>query len=341
MTAISIDDPQYVKKDEYSFFDRLILPYINDERDLVFVYLTLKLLLFVVAFAVYFYTAQQINLWIAAAYLVINWSLLLGPFVLMLHCTCHRTLYKSRFSYLNKIIPWLLGPFFGQSPETFYTHHVGMHHPENNLEDDLSSTMHYQRDSFIDFMKYFIRFFFMGLLDIRKYFLRKNRHKLLKKTMVGEFSLIGMIVVLSYLNLPATLILFVLPVIFVRFMMMSGNWAQHAFIDANDPSNCYRNSITCINVRYNKQCFNDGYHIVHHNAPTMHYTEMPGEFLNNIATYANEKAIIFEGLDFFMIWVLLMTKSYKILSRKMVALDEHYPIGKDRIAFLKSRTKKF
>ena len=35
-----------------------------------------------------------------------------------------------------------------------------MHHVENNLPDDLSSTMRYQRDSFLHFLVYFGRFFF-------------------------------------------------------------------------------------------------------------------------------------------------------------------------------------
>ena len=51
--------------------------------------------------------------------------------------------FKNR--KLNLYIPWLLGPFFGETPETYFVHHVGMHHVEENLEDDLSSTMPYKR----------------------------------------------------------------------------------------------------------------------------------------------------------------------------------------------------
>src|SRR5579863_10374376 len=40
----------------------------------------------------------------------------LGPFVLMLHNTSHRALFKHGWGWANNIIPWLLGPFFGESP---------------------------------------------------------------------------------------------------------------------------------------------------------------------------------------------------------------------------------
>lgn len=59
-----------------------------------------------------------------------------GPFGLMMHCGTHRALYKKEYNALNYIIPWGLAPFFGQSPETYRAHHVGMHHVENNMEED-------------------------------------------------------------------------------------------------------------------------------------------------------------------------------------------------------------
>jgi len=122
--------------------------------------------------------------------------------------------------------------------------------------------------------------------------------------------------------------------------MMAGNWGQHAFIDTTAPENCYRNSITCINTAYNKRCFNDGYHIIHHIKPSMHYTDMPGEFMMNRRIYAMEKAIVFDGLDFFIIWLLLMLKDYKTLSRRFVRLDDSLKSDEEVITFLKSRTER-
>jgi len=133
---------------------------------------------------------------------------------------------------------------------------------------------------------------------------------------------------------------FVIPLLFSRFAMMAGNWAQHAFIDADAPENCYRNSITCINCGYNRRCFNDGYHIGHHLKANRHWTEMPVEFQANRARYAAEGAIVFEGLDFFGIWALLMAKQYGILAKHYVDLRGESPSREEIIALLRSRTKR-
>ena len=337
---LAFTDPVYIKKDRLSGLDRIILKFIKDERDIVFVHTILKMLLIIVPVAIYLFIPGQFSWWVAVVYLSVNWLFFTPPYILMLHCTSHRPLFKREYAWMNRIIPWFLGPFFGETPETYWGHHMGMHHPENNLKDDLSTTMPYQRDSFIDFMKYFLRFFTVGMVELTNYFTRKKRYKLRMNTILGELSWYAVVIALSFFNWPATLVVFIIPFVFTRFMMMAGNWGQHAFVDADAPANCYRNSISCINVAYNKKCFNDGYHIVHHFQPAMHYTDMAREFHDNKEAYAKEKAIVFEGLDFFMVWFLLMIGSYKTLAKKFVHLDDRFKSDEEVIAFLKTRTAK-
>ena len=119
--------------------------------------------------------------------------------------------------------------------------------------------------------------------------------------------------------------------------MMAGNWAQHAFIHAPTPDTCYVNSITCINCTYNRTCFNDGYHIGHHLRPSMHWTEMPEEFQKNIERYKANNAVIFEGIDFFVIWFFLMTKNYNQLAKHFVDINNQFNSKEEIIAFLKKR----
>lgn len=78
---------------------------------------------------------------------------------LMLHCTSHRVLFKKQYGWLNYYLPWVIGPLFGQTPETYFVHHLGLHHAKNNTADDESSTMFYQRDSAWSFLHYFGDFF--------------------------------------------------------------------------------------------------------------------------------------------------------------------------------------
>ena len=213
-----------------------------------------------------------------------------------------------------------------------------MHHAENNLLEDLSSTMKYRRDSVRSFSKYLFLFYFFGVMHLSFYFNRKNRNKFAWNVLLGECSYVLLMIALCFYNLKATMAVFILPLIFARFAMMAGNWAQHAFIDANDPDNIYKNSITCINTVYNKKCFNDGYHIGHHLRPALHWTEMPNNFLQNIEKYRQNKAVVFTGLDYFQIWFLLMIKNYKYLSKKFVPLANDASI-QDVQSFLKSRTR--
>ena len=121
--------------------------------------------------------------------------------------------------------------------------------------------------------------------------------------------------------------------------MMAGNWAQHAFVDQGSPANNYRNSITCINSTYNRRCFNDGYHIGHHLKSTRHWTEMPTELAQNLRRYEAEGAIVFAGIDFFGVWLLLMLGRYDSLARRFTALGERHPPTEEIIALLRSRTR--
>ncbi len=310
---------------------------LNDARDLPFVWLSLGCATVAAAGVGLFFSGRWFW-WLAPVYLLV-WGLgFLDRFILMLHCTSHRPLYKPRLRQLNLLIPWVIGPFFGQTPESYFVHHMGMHHPENNLEDDLSSTIRYQRDRLSHWLHYFVRFLLFGLPELALYHAHKGSRKLLKRLVIGELTFWSVVAVLLWLRPLPTLVVFVFPVVFVRMLMMMGNWGQHAFVDGSDPGNAYLNSITCINTRYNRRCFNDGYHIHHHVRARCHWSDYPAEFADNMEEYGRQDAIVFDGIDFFQVWLLLMLGRWNRLAKAFVALPgaperDH----DDVIAFLKSR----
>jgi len=248
--------------------------------------------------------------------------------------------FKRAHNWGNYYIPWVIGPFMGQSPETYFSHHIGMHHAENNLEPDKSSTMYYQRDSFRGFLHYFGVFLFIGVVELVDYFKKRDRRDFVKRVIRGEFSFLLFCILLGFISWKATIVVFVIPFVFVRFAMMAGNWGQHAFIDAATPENNYRNSITIVNSVYNRRCFNDGYHIGHHLRPHMHWTDMPNDFQKNKDKYAENKAIVFEGMDFQIVWFWLMLKRYDVLADRFININNQYKSKEEIIAFLKSRTKR-
>ena len=321
-----------------SRLDAWFARFINDPRDVPFVRLSLMATLVMVPFAVMLFVPHVFRWWLAPVYWFCNFRFL-DRFILMLHNTSHRPLYTPRYRWLNSWIPWVLGPLFGETPGSYFAHHIGMHHPENNLAEDLSSTMAYRRDSAAHFLQYFGRFMWRGLVDLAVYLGRKNRAKMRQRLLLGEISFVLVVTALLFVEWRATLVVFVGPVLLVRFLMMAGNWGQHAFVCAEQPESPYRNSITVIRCKYNERCFNDGYHIGHHVKATRHWTEMPGDFDANVAEYARNGAIVFSGIDFFGVWLLLMLKRYASLARHYVALDGSTPSEAEIVQLLTSRTR--
>lgn len=341
----TITDPTYQER-PLSAMDRFFLRFIRDRRDLPFIRLSLKItLLFFPSMIVLYSPLLPDTIWWiwATTHLLVCLFVFLAPYTLMLHNTSHRPLYKREYERWNKFIPWVLGPFFGQSPDMYFLHHMGMHHNEGNLPDDKSSTMPFQRDSFLHFMHYFLRFLFIGAVELTQYFFGKKRDALGMKVMRMDWGYIAVLILLAVFVHPgATLMVFAIPLVYIRLGMMSGNWGQHAFVDPDQPDNDYTSSITCINTRYNRTCFNDGYHIGHHLVPNRHWTEMPQDFLDNIDKYAENKALVFDGIDFQGVFFLLIIKRYDILARHLININgDTFASDEEAIAIMRKRTKRF
>jgi fatty acid desaturase len=338
-----LTDPAEVATPPSNAYWRFWLSLIRDPRDMPFLMCTLKITLTVVPLGILLYMPFITGWWwwvIAVAYLYINNFIFKGPFGLMTHCVSHRKLFVKKYGWMNQYLPWVIGPFFGQSPGTYFSHHVGMHHPENNLEDDDSTTILFQRDSFKDFWKYVAKFVFIGFYNLVSYFQRKNRKKLRNMTIYGELSLIFFWVAMCFVNWQATVVVFILPFLISRVIMMLGNWSQHAFVDYDTPQNFFTNSITCVNTSYNHKCWNDGYHTSHHLLPHLHWTEYPDHVRNNLGAFKKNKALIFHGIHYLHIWWYLMTGNYSRLADHLINIDGMFASKQEAIALLKSRTRK-
>lgn len=337
---VVITDRVFPPNRKLSATDRFFAKMLRDDRDLPFLYLIFQISLTIVPMGIGLYFLEGWLWWtVAISYFVLNGFIYRGPYGLMLHCTSHRKMFRPKFEFLSGYIPTILGPFFGQSPGTYYSHHIHMHHAENNLPDDLSTTMNYQRDSFKDFMRYFADFLFDGIRQLTSYFRAKNRSKLYYKVLLGEIGFYAGVIALSYVSFWSTFFVFWFPFISTRFIMMLGNFTQHAFIDPAQPGNSMRNSLTCLNVKYNYKCWNDGYHISHHVRPHMHWSEHPIYFQKTIQEYRENKSVVVDGLDFLQVFIALMNKRYDKLAKHLVNFGD-FETEEEAIAFLQSRTKK-
>ncbi len=316
-----------------------------DARDEVFVRLTLRRIFQMLALMVGFFVVVHTRdprvpgvakLGAMAVYLAI-WGFLLPPVILMLHNTMHRPFIKEP-KWLAWVHPYVMSFFLG-IPTCYREHHLGMHHAEDNMQKDLSSTLPYRRDSFLHFLAYFFRFFFLGIFEVTGYLTQAKKKKMARRLVVGEVVHFGVIAGMMAIDLRFGLAAFLAPFLTCKLLMMAGNWGQHAFINTDRKNNGVANAVTCINAGYNTRCFNDGYHIGHHLRANRHWTELPGDFEKSIDQYVREGAIVFAGIDFFLVSVLLWTGSWKTLARCYVRLDGKERSDEDVIAMLKARVQ--
>lgn len=332
--AIVIRDPTVAPTYRDGILSRWCKGALYDPRDEVFVRLSLRVaVLLPVAMMILF----RFFRWELALLYLALWGWHAAPVVLMLHCTMHRPFIR-RPKWLGKVHPFVLTLLCG-IPTGYAEHHMGMHHVEDNMPTDLSSTMGYRRDSFFHFLAYLGRFFFLTAVKLTAYLTRNRRTAMARRALIGDVCQHGVIVLSLVVNWRFGLVAFAIPYFTLRFMMMTGNWAQHAFINTDLKNDGLSNSITIINNAYNTRCFNDAYHVGHHLKPNLHWTELPQNFMDSIERYTRDGVIVFEGLDFTMISVLLWTGRWRVLAKHFVRLD-----GKDRsddevIAMLKARVQ--
>jgi fatty acid desaturase len=311
---------------------------LNDPRDVVFVWLLLRCAGFGLLGVSLFFLPAALLPYAGAGYVVLLFGGLMDRYTLMLHCTSHRPLFKKPYRALNNVIPWFIAPFFGQTPNSYFSHHMGMHHREENLAADLSSTMRFKRDRFDHWLRYYLRFMLGGLLELELYLFRRKQWKLFRRVLVGEAGYFLALAALLFVAPLPTVVVFVVPFVAIRTAMMMGNWAQHSFIKSATPENPYHASITCINTRYNRRCFNDGYHVLHHVKPACHWTEHPAEFERALAEYGRQDSIVFDGIDFFGVWLCLMTRRWARLAEHFVVLEGAPTRTREEVvAFLKDR----
>jgi fatty acid desaturase len=311
-----------------------------EPRDEVFVRLTLSMIALMTALMGGLYAVLRHThvppLAASAAYLLL-WGWYLPPVILMLHCTMHRPFLRKP-KILDRAHPFVMSLFFG-IPTGYREHHLGIHHFEDNAPEDLSSTRAYRRDSFLHFLVYFARLFFLAIVEVPKYLLHRRRYVMARRALVSELLHIAIIAVVIWRAPWFGLTAFFIPYFICRFMMMAGNWGQHAFLNDARENNGISNAITCINSPYNKRCFNDGYHIGHHLKASRHWTELPGDFMQNRETYAEGGALVFEGIDFFQVSFFLWTGRWRSLARRLVRLDGKEKSDDEVIAMLKERVK--
>ncbi|MCJ1407346.1 hypothetical protein MMC19_001417 [Ptychographa xylographoides] len=267
-----------------------------------------------------------------------------GSYTLMMHQHIHmRGILAKNYSWFDHAFPYITDPLHGHTWNSYYYHHVKHHHIEGNGPNDLSSTIRLQRDSIPDFLYYVGRFFFFVWLDLPLYFIRKRKPIMAMKAAFFELSNYAFIYCMArYVNLRATIYVFMIPLLMMRIGLMIGNWGQHALVDDVDPDSDFRSSITLIDVPSNRYCYNDGYHTSHHLNPRRHWRDHPVSFLQQKDIYANEGALVFRNIDYLMITFKLLMKDYTYIAKCLVPMGDQIGMTIPEIAaLLETKTRRF
>lgn len=338
--TVETTDPKWTG-DEYNALERIFLPLMKDERDMIFLRTSAKITFTVWPMVILLFLSPGwlIGL-LAVPYIAFVFVFFGGRYGLMLHAVGHRPVFKREYRWLGHYVPWVLGPLLGHTPTSFAAHHMFMHHAENNMLGDGSSTLPYERDRFLHFLHYWARFFFVGYLHLPRYLWLRGRRKIAIRFALGELSwMVGVAAAALFLNWAAALVVFVIPMLMMRWLMMCGNFAQHSFVDLDDPDNGFKNSTNLTNTRYNHKAYNDGYHIVHHIKPAMHWSDMARYYEDNVERFAEQDAIVFDGIrDNQSVWFLLMTHNYDKLANHLV--DYKGRTHEEKVELLQSRVRR-
>lgn len=276
----------------------------------------------------------------------LHWFLVLRSvsYTLLMHQHIHGGgVLAKRYAWFDRVFPYILDPIMGHTWNTYYYHHVKHHHVEGNGPADLSSTLRYQRDDTLDFIRYLVRFLLLVDLELPYYFVRKGQAMNAFKLLVSEASNFMVIYFLATrVHFKATFSTLLVPLLVMRVGLMVGNWGQHAFVDEDNPDSDFRSSITLIDVASNRECFNDGYHTSHHLNPRRHWRDHPIAFMKQKHDYAGERALVFHNIDFIMITIRLLRKDYAHLAKCLVPIGDQIRMSlKERAEMLERKTRKF
>lgn len=320
-------------RNEYIFQTPFLVPALasclKDQRDIPMLSLQLNILEVAVPGLVLVYSACRADPaapWLAwgrhvigIGYIVVLMVLFLERFVLMMHFSSHRSIFKAE--WMNSMIVWIFAPIFGIPSGVYKLHHVIMHHIENNHELDISSTEKFQRDSWLAFGSYWLHFVALIWIELPLYAMKTKKWTWFWTLVMGlAFWLSTIALLATHVSFLATMYCFMIPYVIAMTALAFGNWSQHIFINPEDADSNYALTFNCIDSAGNQTTFNDGYHIIHHANARLHWTEIPEYFYQNQDKHINGGALTFREIHFFDIGILVMTKQLRKVAENYVHL---------------------
>ncbi|MDJ0843567.1 fatty acid desaturase [Crocosphaera sp.] len=173
-------------------------------------------------------------------------------------------------SWANRLIELIMGLQTGIVGEAWVLHHTLGHHL-NYLDQSLDeSAWKTPQGRLMSRLEYTLK---VGLMAYPKAFkvgqrYDKSRNKLIQN-MVFTVLILGILCSIDWLK---TLIMFIIPMIFLLFMVVYETYNHHAGLDEQDP---YQATYNITDRWYNFFTCNLGYHTAHHLQCGRHWSQLP------------------------------------------------------------------
>lgn len=223
---------------------------------------------------------------ITTALLIVQWNLeTLNPLLYILslfmaisvsviaHNHNHVPIWKSKA--LNTFQDYWLTVFYGFPAFAWIPTHNRNHHHFNNREGDYTITYRYSENnnmmtllSYPSISSYFQQ---KPISDYLKHLWEKDRPRFYLAA--GQYvALIGWCVAALVLDWQKAVLYILIPHQVALFSVLVFNYIQHVHADEESPVNHSRNFV---GAALNVMLFNNGYHTVHHDKSSMHWSETP------------------------------------------------------------------
>mmetsp|Transcript_8934 Transcript_8934/g.27658 ORF Transcript_8934/g.27658 Transcript_8934/m.27658 type:complete len:446 (-) Transcript_8934:60-1397(-) len=254
----------------------------------------------------------------------------------------HHGLFRGPWRVFNHVIQFWVGQFYGQVPNSYGIAHNKIHHRWHNDLEDVHTNLDLDRTQFRSFLIYLPRFavYWTGISPLLL-FVQRREWRFAAKMFKGMVIYYGLTAMFYHLNPTFCLMYWLFPH-FESMIFFGGiSYLWHAWVDPEDPTNQYINSVTILNGFDN--IWNEDYHVVHHHSPQTHWSEVPDHYQKHVHVYEKQRATIFENTEEgeMLYWMFSgqwneLAKHFVDLSGKMTEAEK-YDLLMTRLKFVVNR----
>jgi len=256
----------------------------------------------------------------------------------LVHMEAHEPVgfFTPKYKCFNRYIEFILSIFYGHVPMTYRIGHNKLHHatPTNGPHDYLC-TRAYRRDSVKSVIDYLGKFSLgWNGISVVDHCFRHGLRRLAWKQINGMVYYLAVVMVFASIHWKFTLVYIIFPNIEACNYLAGFNFVWHAFAEADQPDNEYIESCTILDGWYN--VYNMDYHLVHHENPTIQYTEIPNVYIRDLDHYRENRATIVRGTHEFELLFWIILQRYDLIADHWVDLDNDL-CPDDKITMIKRR----